>query len=195
MIYPAVINVDLAQISSSRLLALPPELRNNIFELVVYQAAKIELASSTRWTSCGQPALSCVNRQLRAEALPLFYDVNNFRFVLNAYHDDLWPADISFIRAYIPYLRHIEVARRERRGYFTLEVSECSGREMSLGRVWDATPPINGYEACYWASPQKLIAGQSYLSALSMEEHRELTLEKLRSLLRVLNFGTLSPGE
>jgi hypothetical protein len=55
-----------------RFTALPPELRNNIYQLVVVQDEPVRLRCFR------PPAITRVCRRLRAEALPVFFDVNTF---------------------------------------------------------------------------------------------------------------------
>ncbi|KAK5686527.1 hypothetical protein LTS10_002647 [Elasticomyces elasticus] len=74
--------------SESRLLQLPAELRNRIFELVVVKppipTARCKLCYKDQhvWPSerliPQQPAITCVNRQLRTEVLPIYYGQNTF---------------------------------------------------------------------------------------------------------------------
>ena len=65
------------------LLELPAEIRNRISELVVVQRSGITLFCGFNLHGDGQPhqpALSCVNRQLRSETLAIFYEMNIFVF-------------------------------------------------------------------------------------------------------------------
>ncbi|KAK3648889.1 hypothetical protein LTR56_003825 [Elasticomyces elasticus] len=75
--------------SGSRLLQLPAELRNRIFELVVVKPQPIPTArcklcckDQHAWPSeriiPQQPAVTRVNRQLRTEVLPIYYGQNTF---------------------------------------------------------------------------------------------------------------------
>ncbi|KAK5721887.1 hypothetical protein LTR15_006480 [Elasticomyces elasticus] len=63
-----------------RLLILPPELRTQIWELVLItpQPLNVGQSSPTPRTILQQPALTRVNRQIREECLPIFYGQNTF---------------------------------------------------------------------------------------------------------------------
>ena len=68
---------------SRGLLDLPPELRDQIYEyLVLKQRNTITMlpnyGSFQSPVSAAQPAICCVNRQIRAETLPMFYSNNLF---------------------------------------------------------------------------------------------------------------------
>ncbi|KAK4959802.1 hypothetical protein LTR10_002690 [Elasticomyces elasticus] len=76
--------------NTSKLLELPAELRNRIFELVVGKPQPIRTAcckpcikDQNSWADerllPQQPAITRANRQLRAEVLPIFYGLNTFR--------------------------------------------------------------------------------------------------------------------
>ncbi|KAK4893552.1 hypothetical protein LTR27_008019 [Elasticomyces elasticus] len=80
--------------NTSRLLELPAELRNRIFELVVVKPQPIRTAcckpcikDQNSWADerllPQQPAITRANRQLRAEVLPIFYGLNTFRIPHN----------------------------------------------------------------------------------------------------------------
>ncbi|KUI63013.1 hypothetical protein VP1G_10131 [Cytospora mali] len=58
-----------------RFLNLPPELRNYIYRLALVQPATTDLAAP-------QPALTRVNKQVRAEALSIYYAENKFSLLL-----------------------------------------------------------------------------------------------------------------
>jgi len=63
------------QPSSSSLFKLPPELRNEIYELALLKDQPIYISHNARLR---EPALLAINRQVRAEGLPLYYGVNTF---------------------------------------------------------------------------------------------------------------------
>ena len=69
--------------STGLLHLLPPELRDQIYEYIVLKPRTTitmltNHACVQSEVSAGQPALSYVNKQLRAETLPLFYSSNTF---------------------------------------------------------------------------------------------------------------------
>ncbi|KAK3648884.1 hypothetical protein LTR56_003830 [Elasticomyces elasticus] len=63
-----------------RLLILPPELRTQIWELVLItpQPLNVGQSSPTPRTILQQPPLTRINRQTRSETLPSFYSQNSF---------------------------------------------------------------------------------------------------------------------
>ncbi|KAK3648880.1 hypothetical protein LTR56_003834 [Elasticomyces elasticus] len=65
-----------------RLLELPAELRNHIFELAVTEPQPLQVNyqcyRGTINTLPKQPALACTNRLIREEVLPVFYHTNTF---------------------------------------------------------------------------------------------------------------------
>lgn len=75
-------NTEEKAASRCRLLELPAELRNHIYEFVVLQESRVSIFT---WLPAheedAQPALSLTCRQIRNECLPVYYDVNTFRFI------------------------------------------------------------------------------------------------------------------
>ena len=72
-----------SQTHLSGLLKLPPELRDEIYSyLMLKQKTTITMlphyTSFQSPVSAAQPALCCVNKQIRAETLPIFYSSNLF---------------------------------------------------------------------------------------------------------------------
>ncbi len=65
---------------SSRLLDLPPEIKNMIYEMVVIED-EIKVTEDTGWVALPQqePAMLKVCQQIRDEATPVFYGANIFR--------------------------------------------------------------------------------------------------------------------
>lgn len=68
----------------SRLLALPGELRTKIYEFCLLEPDLINIDSNPV-----EPALLSVNRQMRKEARPLYYNDNNFSVPVIDYNDEL----------------------------------------------------------------------------------------------------------
>ena len=66
-----------APVSHSRLLSLPPELRNHIYRYVLVQEHPVNVRYTIR-TILREPTLLATNRQIRSEALCLFYAENTF---------------------------------------------------------------------------------------------------------------------
>ncbi|CAK3936123.1 Hypothetical predicted protein [Lecanosticta acicola] len=60
-----------------RLLNLPAELRNEIYELVLVSSGRIEL-TTTRPKSLREPAFLAISRQIRTEATAIYYGSNTF---------------------------------------------------------------------------------------------------------------------
>ena len=69
-----------AEATTSRLLELPPELRNYVYELSVVSNTSIVIEPGDKSTRAKQPPLILVNRQIRSEALLIFYAQNTFEF-------------------------------------------------------------------------------------------------------------------
>ncbi|KAK3617716.1 hypothetical protein LTR56_025093 [Elasticomyces elasticus] len=67
---------DLPCQTSSRLLDLPPELRNAIYEYVLVLEQPIIITKTSKWTQLG---LLRVCKQIRHEAASLYYNANKFR--------------------------------------------------------------------------------------------------------------------
>jgi hypothetical protein len=85
--------------NASLLLSLPAELREQIFEHVVTEAHEVQIA-----LGCGKwhprflrPQLAAVNRQLRNEVLPLYYQKNTFR--ISRPRDIAWKVSKGWIEA------------------------------------------------------------------------------------------------
>ncbi|CAK4033889.1 Hypothetical predicted protein [Lecanosticta acicola] len=67
------------------LLELPPELRNNIYRLVLHQQARIPITGH----GYDRPTILITCRQIRKEALKIFYYENQFRASVANYNSDL----------------------------------------------------------------------------------------------------------
>ena len=67
---PTLVNPGIPSI-----LALPPELRNKIYRFILVSGNEIRLAGDAR----SQPAILRVNRQIRQEAISIYYSENEFR--------------------------------------------------------------------------------------------------------------------
>ncbi|KAK4959837.1 hypothetical protein LTR10_002725 [Elasticomyces elasticus] len=68
-------------VTPSRLLDLPPEIRNQICTLAVTATVSLLVPATcdhVGWQDAAQPAITRVNRQIRKEALPIFYCENIF---------------------------------------------------------------------------------------------------------------------
>jgi hypothetical protein len=66
------------------ILDLPPEIRNSIFEYCLAESNRMVMKNPyTEGTKPNAPGLLLVNRQIRDEALPIFYSTNEFRFQLS----------------------------------------------------------------------------------------------------------------
>ncbi|KAF2769622.1 hypothetical protein EJ03DRAFT_327227 [Teratosphaeria nubilosa] len=61
------------------LMTLPAELRNNIYEFVLREIRILHVHDK----DFQEPALLCVSKEIRSEALPLYYGINNFSIYLN----------------------------------------------------------------------------------------------------------------
>ena len=89
--------------SSSRLLNLPPELRNKIYEFALVESQEIQVHQQNIVKP--PPLLACC-RQIRSEALGLFFTGNNFR---------IWSQDCSG-RLVLRWRRHFENYGRNAQG-------------------------------------------------------------------------------
>lgn len=76
--------------ASSRLLALPAELRNEIWQYAVYSDKSLAIVGPTP----SQPALTRVCRQIRSEAICYFYTINTFKCTIVNYD----PVDLKCYR-------------------------------------------------------------------------------------------------
>ena len=79
---------------TSRLLALPAELRNTIYELVLISPTDIVIPAPSSPKSPGvtttnlfppEPALLLTSHQIRHEALKIYYLSNRFRFLVPSF--------------------------------------------------------------------------------------------------------------
>lgn len=95
------------------ILSLPPELREQIFTLALHSQTKslvtfrLESFQRESYTEATQPPLTRVSRQIRAEALPLFYKVNDFVVHTHGKKSEdalLW---LSCVRVWLEELRHV----------------------------------------------------------------------------------------
>ncbi|KAK4574877.1 hypothetical protein LTR86_001719 [Recurvomyces mirabilis] len=64
--------------SPPTLVTLPPELRNRIYELVLPVGQVIDILPAYN-EAHQSPPITCVNRQLRRETLPIYYGNNTFQ--------------------------------------------------------------------------------------------------------------------
>ena len=88
---------------SSRLLALPAEIRNYIYTFAVVEDSPIEYYEVRKSSFLGGPAILRVCRQTRTEAMPNFYGANTFQpgFFRNTedFLQDLSPYKLAFLRS------------------------------------------------------------------------------------------------
>ena len=88
--------------TGSRLLALPPEIRDHIYSLAVVEVKPIELLNVRPFLT--EPGLLATSRQIRAEATPIFYGENVFQLV-NSYSAEHF-IDV-FNKTKLPLIRSI----------------------------------------------------------------------------------------
>ncbi|KAK5123756.1 hypothetical protein LTR85_002392 [Meristemomyces frigidus] len=110
--------------TQSRLLALPPELRNVIWELTLLRSSNIRVendifAHDIHVGESVQPSLALVSRQVRCEALPIYYSANTFELytILPAQ----WYITFDWLRSNKHHLNHLRKLRCS--GYSTLDKS------------------------------------------------------------------------
>ncbi|KAK4494755.1 hypothetical protein PRZ48_014111 [Zasmidium cellare] len=113
---------------TSRLLTLPPELRNKIYTLVLVQGAPIQISerstkpslaargATAHYTRLLEPPFLLTCRQIRHEALPIFYGENVF---FTAIKDALPPWLLAIGPEKARMVRHIRGFRPSR--YFDYE--------------------------------------------------------------------------
>lgn len=101
--------------SPSRLLALPPELRESILALVVIDEAiiKPKIIIPRESFVLRLPPITKVNRQLRIESLPLYYEENVFFFEADDLCRPECPRDIRSNRRLQTFTSWCEAAGRE----------------------------------------------------------------------------------
>ncbi|KAK5705396.1 hypothetical protein LTR97_002514 [Elasticomyces elasticus] len=74
-----------------RFMDLAGELRNLIYEFILIEPHAVQLgrsavnASILLWKEPANPPITCTNRQLRREALPIYYDINTFEVRLSSH--------------------------------------------------------------------------------------------------------------
>lgn len=136
---------------------LPPEIRSQIFELVVTlptrkNKARVQCACCSRHAGDHNdivvPALAAVSRRVRREALPLFFRLNNFTFPpLPDYNgrkmskSDMgrWLAAMRFHLSSIHQLT-FEVRRRDKvAGYDSRDILSVTTRRDPLNNCWITT--------------------------------------------------------
>ena len=96
---------DTPTLPSCRLLELPAELRNRIYELALAKSIVLPIWWNTRILA----PLTILNHQIRRESLPIHYGINRFRIYVE------WEAGISIERTfgplvqYVPYVKKFEL--------------------------------------------------------------------------------------
>ena len=75
--------VEMSVKYTSQLLGLPAELRNKIYRLALLSTEKIEVSDNNKPK---EPSLLMVNKQIRKEAIGIYYSENHFRFVVKAFN-------------------------------------------------------------------------------------------------------------
>ncbi|KAK4947136.1 hypothetical protein LTR10_013907 [Elasticomyces elasticus] len=74
-----------------RFMDLAEELRNLIYEFILIEPHAVQLGRSVvnanvlLWKKPADPPITCTNRQLRREALPIYYDINTFEIRLSSH--------------------------------------------------------------------------------------------------------------
>lgn len=72
-----------------RLLSLPPEIRHTIWTFALSEASPIVVRCPETGVKPGQPALLCACRQIRSEAIGIYFSNNTFSFsVCDGGHPD-----------------------------------------------------------------------------------------------------------
>ncbi|KAK5686521.1 hypothetical protein LTS10_002641 [Elasticomyces elasticus] len=111
-----------------RLLELPPELRNRIFELAVTAPVLLQAdphvtgnSGSRTTSSSAQPALACTNRLIREETLPVFYHGNTFVM------QHKWLGDLNGVMSWWQRLATKELRRHIKKLHYAFQGSQPSG--------------------------------------------------------------------
>lgn len=100
------------------LLEMPPEVRNRIFELVLYEPKGVEVGRIDQTSSKSHHALSRTNRQLNEECGKRFFGINTFIFRLGYTNDPsdpdwLWEGEREgfneFIEFHVADLRSVHI--------------------------------------------------------------------------------------
>ncbi|KAK5714793.1 hypothetical protein LTR17_017040 [Elasticomyces elasticus] len=111
-----------------RLLELPAELRNRIFELAITTPIPLQAnppitanSSSPTTSSSAQPALARTNRLIREEVLPVFYHGNTFVM------QHKWLGDLNGVMSWWQRLATKELRRHIKKLHYAFQGSQPSG--------------------------------------------------------------------
>lgn len=99
---------------SPTLLSIPPELRALIFDFALTApnplvAFRLDPYQRDTYTEATQPALTKVSRQLRHEAIPIFYASNTFILHTNSIKAEEARRWLQSICEHLPLLQHIDL--------------------------------------------------------------------------------------
>lgn len=91
--------------TTSSLLELPPELRNYIYELVLVEPSTIKLVTlRDAWdiSKVRRPTMAGICKQIRQEALPIYYERNTFELYIGALSPGMsGPNSFIFLRKWL----------------------------------------------------------------------------------------------
>lgn len=142
---------------------LPPELRNLIYEMVLLRSTPIRIRTWRRDFVGRQAPLLKTCRQIRNEALPIFYQSNTFRFISDGRAAQMCRLSFHVIDAHISKMQQIEIGCRNCESYISLRID---GKVMrTLRGSSDDKATFRHLDKCSIARSDHLRAGQEYLLA------------------------------
>lgn len=169
---------------ASRLLDLPPELRNHVYSYLLQSEKSIRFYDGCRVSTSGfcHPPILATCRFVHKEAVPILYGGNKFEV------SGKWP-DSAFterLYAFIPLLRHVEISSSP---YDCLpEVIECLEPAVGLETLeveclndWDDEETAFIGDEEYWAEQNAIpLFGWVYAQRIGRSFKKKDPLEVLR---------------
>ena len=115
-VFQAIANNTSRSSDDLKLLGLPPEVRNRIFQyaLIEEEEEEIELSANTPTL----PALLTVCKQIRSETIFLYYTMNNFYLTIDDYDA---AAALPSLKTYMKYF--VEIEGREDHSKFDINLT------------------------------------------------------------------------
>ena len=129
-----------------RLLELPAEIRNYIYELALVEDSPIVIDPALKKAQASQPPLIRVSRQIRQETLSLFYSKNTFEFDISSKGYNAEEGHSLWIPAsQVSHLTQILVRRCQHEGtYYSLD---CTGKLEGFNLVVKNECPTVNYHS------------------------------------------------
>lgn len=154
------------------ILALPAELRNEIWKLTLIEDCPIEIMTRKQTSAGAQPPLTRTCRQIRSESLSMFYELNTFRFN-NLYLMLRNQVHLGLTGSYVERIKTLQFTFCNHGSYFQLSM----GRSLDKYDLQMAVLKAEGLAYCVMNSSNFTVFGEK-VESINKREDREGRLSK-----------------